>query len=141
MHWGSRAQSAAPPRSILPIDQVAQWLGLSSVSPLVLLASLLILIALSPILLVVFFGEYVHQLSESLVVPTRIVSSLSVGSALSMSAPPNATATWLISTDCRIAPSMLTWRWNGRFALLCYAVFLFQPRIPRLSTAVNQSAG
>ncbi|WP_170844687.1 hypothetical protein [Aliiruegeria lutimaris] len=116
---------------VLPTAEIAHWLELHSVSPWVFLASLPILvtlggqIALSPILLVVFFGELVYQLPELPADPTLIVYSLSVGWALGLSASPNATATLLVSAICRIPPTTLTWRWNGRYALLCYAVFLF----------------
>ncbi|NDR59301.1 hypothetical protein [Aliiruegeria sabulilitoris] len=115
---------------VLPTAEIAQWLELHSVSPWVFLAALPILvtlggqIALSPILLVVFFGELVHQLPELPADPTLIVFSLSIGWALGMSASPNATATLLVSAICKIPPTTLTWRWNSRYALLCYAAFL-----------------
>lgn len=38
-----------------------------------------------------------------------------------MTASPNATATLLISATTRIPPTTLTWFWNLRYALLCYA--------------------
>ncbi len=115
---------------VLPTEQIAHWLDLSSLSPWIFLAALPVLItlggqvALSPILLVVFFGELVYQLPVLPADPTLIVYSLSFGWALSMSASPNATATLLVSAICRIPPTTLTWRWNGRYALLCYVVFL-----------------
>ncbi|MDV7142195.1 hypothetical protein R3X27_05835 [Tropicimonas sp. TH_r6] len=115
---------------VLPTDQIAQWIDFSALSPWLFLAALPVLvtlggqIALSPILLVVFFGELVYRLPELPADPTLIVYSLSFGWALSMSASPNATATLLVSAICRIPPTTLTWRWNGRYALLCYAVFL-----------------
>lgn len=115
---------------VLPIDEIALRLELGSVSPWVFLAALPVLItlggqiALSPIMLVVFFGELVYQLPELPADPTLIVYALSVGWALSMSASPNATATLLVSAVCRIPPTTLTWHWNGRYALLCYLAFL-----------------
>jgi len=52
-----------------------------------------------------------------------IVFALGAGWALSMSASPNASATLLISGISGIAPTTLTWKWNGVYALLCLLVF------------------
>lgn len=115
---------------VLPTAEIAHWLELHSVAPWIFLASLPILVtlggqvALSPILLVVFFGELVYQLPTLPADPTLIVYALSIGWALGLSASPNATATLLVSAVCRIPPTTLTWRWNGRYALLCYLIFL-----------------
>ncbi len=116
--------------SVLPTDQIAQWLDLSSVPTWLFLAALPVIItaggqiALSPILMVVFFGELLGQMPALPADPTLIVYSLAFGWALSMSASPNATATLLISATCRIPPQTLTWKWNGAYAVLCYAAFL-----------------
>ena len=116
--------------SVLPTDDIAHWLDLSTVSAPLFLAALPVVItlggqiALSPILMVVFFGELLGQIPDLPADPTMIVFALSVGWALSMSASPNATATLLISATSGIPPKTLTWHWNGTYALLCYAAFV-----------------
>ena len=40
-----------------------------------------------------------------------------------MSASPNASATLLISGVTGIAPTTLTWRWNGQYSIVCFVVF------------------
>jgi len=77
-------------------------------------------VALSPILLVVLLGEALKGVPTLPTGDTQIVFALSVGWALSMSASPNATATLLISSTCRIPPTTLTWVWNLRYAVICY---------------------
>lgn len=115
--------------NILPIDEIAQWMGPSNLSGWLFLSSLPILItlggqiALSPIVFVVFLGEIITALPALPADPTLIVFALSVGWALSMTASPNATATLLISATCNIAPTTLTWRWNAHYALACYVIF------------------
>jgi hypothetical protein len=78
-------------------------------------------IALSPILLVVLLGEILRGVDTLPTGQAQILYALSVGWALSMTASPNATATLLISATTRILPTTLTWSWNLRYGLLCYA--------------------
>jgi len=116
--------------NILPTADIALWISPSDIPGWVFLAILPVLItlggqiALSPIVFVVFLGETITAFPALPANPTHIVFALSVGWALSMTASPNATATLLISATCNIPPTTLTWKWNGRYALACYLVFV-----------------
>ncbi len=111
---------------VLPMERMAAHFDPSAVSGWLFLASLPVLIvlggqvALSPILLVVLLGEAMGRLPELPAEQTHVAFALCVGWALSMSASPNATATLMVSAASGVPPTTLTWRWNGRYALLCY---------------------
>lgn len=115
---------------LLPIQTIATWLEGAQVAPFLFLAVLPLIItlggqiALSPIIFVVFLGGIMAELPVYPADPTLTVFALSFGWALSMTAAPNATATLLLSAASGIAPTTLTWRWNGLYAVLCYLVFL-----------------
>ncbi len=115
---------------VLPIAQAASHVDFGSIPAWAFLAALPVLItiggqiALSPIMLVVFLGQVIQSLPALPADPTHIVFALSAGWALSMFASPNATATLLIAATTRIPPTTLTWRWNLRYAGLCYLVFV-----------------
>lgn len=112
-----------------PIDVLAEamrsidlpvWLFLISLPIIITLCGQ---IALSPILVVVFLSSIFNQLPELPADPTLIVFALGAGWALSMTASPNASATLLISGITNIPPTTLTWRWNGRYSIICFLVF------------------
>ncbi|PYG33030.1 hypothetical protein [Pelagimonas varians] len=115
---------------VLPIEEISNHIDLSALPGWVFLACLPLLItlggqvAISPIMLVVFLGQVIQTLPVLPAEPTHIVFALSAGWAISMLASPNATATLLIAATSGIAPTTLTWRWNLRYAVLCYAVFV-----------------
>lgn len=115
---------------LTPTSFVAETLGIASMSPWLFLCLLPIIItlggqiALSPILVVVFLSAVINSLPVLPADPTLIVFSLGAGWAMSMTASPNASATLLISGITNIAPTTLTWRWNGLYALLCYGLFV-----------------
>ncbi|MEP0944312.1 MAG: hypothetical protein ABJH63_08755 [Rhizobiaceae bacterium] len=115
---------------LTPTSFVAETLGIASMSPWLFLCLLPIIItlggqiALSPILVVVFLAAVINSLPVLPADPTLIVFSLGAGWAMSMTASPNASATLLISGITNIAPTTLTWRWNGLYALLCYGLFV-----------------
>lgn len=115
---------------ILPVSDLATQLNLAAMPGWLFLAMLPVLItlggqvALSPILIVVFLGEVFQAIPNLPATPTQIVFALSAGWSLSMTASPNATATLLISSTCGIPPTKLTWKWNGHYALMCYAVLV-----------------
>lgn len=114
---------------LAPIDVLANYLEVLNVPSWLLLISLPVIInlcgqiALSPILVVVFLSSVINQLPVLPADPNLIVFALGAGWALSMTASPNASATLLISGISGIAPTTLTWRWNGVYALMCFAVF------------------
>ena len=114
---------------LAPIDLLADamqsldlpvWLFLMSLPVIITLCGQ---IALSPILIVVFLSSIFNQLPVLPADPTLIVFALGAGWALSMSASPNASATLLISGITGIAPTTLTWRWNGRYSMICFVAF------------------
>lgn len=120
---------------VLPFAEIAHRFDIGSMPGWVFLSILPMLvvlggqIALSPILVVVLLGEVMKAIPVLPADPTMIVFALSAGWALSMSASPNATATLLISATTGIAPTTLTWRWNLRYALICYTAFVILFRI------------
>ncbi len=101
-------------------EQIPAWLFLSSLPVLISLCGQ---IALSPLMVVVFLSAIMRELPGLPADPSHIVFAMGAGWALSMTASPNATATILISGTCGIAPTTLTWRWNGIYALICLATF------------------
>ena len=114
---------------LAPVDALATYLEVMNIPSWALLISLPIIItlcgqiALSPILVVVFLSSVLNQLPILPADPNLIVFALGAGWALSMTASPNASATLLISSVSGIAPTTLTWRWNGIYALMCFALF------------------
>ena len=104
----------------LQIGEMPEWLFLCLLPIIINLCGQ---IALSPILVVVFLSAVLNSLPELPAGPTLIVFALGAGWAMSMSASPNASATLLISSITNIAPTTLTWRWNGVYSLMCYVVF------------------
>ena len=79
---------------------------------------------MSPIMVVVFLSAVINELPVLPADPSLIVFALGAGWALSMTASPNASATLLIAAVTKIAPTTLTWRWNGTYALICYLSFV-----------------
>ena len=114
---------------LLPVSSYAHALGINAMPDWLFLIVLPVIItlggqiALSPILIVVFLSAIINQLPVLPADPNLIVFSLGAGWAMSMAASPNASATLLISGITGVAPTTLTWRWNGVYALMCYSVF------------------
>lgn len=112
----------------LPTAAWAEAMDLASVPGWLFLAALPVLItlggqvALSPILIVVFIGQMLQGVEALPTGHLQIYLALCFGWALSMTASPNATATLVISGACNIPATRLTWAWNLRYGLLCYAV-------------------
>lgn len=104
----------------MALTGVPDWLFLMVLPVLITLGGQ---IALSPILVVVFLAAIINQLPVLPADPSLIVYALGAGWAMSMTASPNASATLLISGITGVTPTTLTWRWNGRYALICYALF------------------
>lgn len=124
---GFVGQAAA---ELAPVSAFATWLNLESAPAWVFLAALPALItlggqlALSPIMVVVFLSAVINELPALPADPSLIVFALGAGWALSMTASPNASATLLIAAVTKIAPTTLTWRWNGAYALVSYLSFV-----------------
>ncbi len=107
---------AAELAAFLRVDAMPDFVLLSLIPPVLSLVSLL---ALSPIMMAVFFGSLFAALPEMPADPTLIAFSISCGWALSMVFSPFATVTLLIDRITGIPARRLTWGWNIGFALLC----------------------
>ena len=114
---------------IAPIDLLANYLTVLDVPKWAFLIAIPIIItlcgqiALSPLIVVVFLSSIFNQLPNLPADPSLLIFAMGAGWALSMTASPNASATLLISGVTGIAPTTLTWRWNGAYALMCFAAF------------------
>lgn len=104
----------------LDVHPVPEWIILVSLPAIILACGQ---IALSPILVVVFLGSILNQIDVPVADPNLVFFALGSGWALSMLASPNASATLLLSGITRIPPTVLTWRWNGLYAAMCFTAF------------------
>mgnify|MGYP007027635764 CR=1 FL=1 len=121
---GVVAASLIPARALaqaLNLDAVPHYLLLSALPPLLALVSLL---ALSPIMLAVFFGSLFAALPKLPADPTLIAFALSCGWALSMTGSPFATVVLMIDRVGGIPPRRTTWAWNLGFTVLCALVMV-----------------
>lgn len=104
--------------NLLDIESMPGWLFLAILPVIITLGGQ---IALSPIMIVVFIGQLLQGLASLPAATEHVFLALSIGWALGMTASPNATATLLISGACNIPATRLTWSWNLRYGLVCYA--------------------
>ena len=117
--------------TLIPAEGLARFLGLDAMPDFVFLSLLpvavaaLSLLALSPIMMAVFFGSLIGGLPVLPADPTLIALAISCGWALSMTFSPFATVVLLIDRVGGIAPRRLTWQWNLGFTVL--AAFALVP--------------
>ncbi|MCP1199555.1 hypothetical protein [Notoacmeibacter sp. MSK16QG-6] len=110
--------------AILPSQEIAAAIGLDGMPDFVLLTLLPILIAvisllaLSPIMLAVFFGTIFGSLPSLPADPTLLALSISCGWSLSMTMSPFATVVLQISRMGRIPATTLTFRWQWLFTVV-----------------------
>lgn len=111
----------------IPAEAVADFLHLDSLPDFVLLAlipptlAVFSLLALSPIMMAVFFGTLFAALPVLPADPTLIAFAISCGWALSMTFSPFATVILMIERVAGIPTTRLTWGWNFIFTLICTA--------------------
>jgi hypothetical protein len=116
--------------ALIPAAAWADVLGLDALPDFVFLAllpvaiALLSLLALSPIMMAVFFGSLLGSLPVMPADPTLTALAVSCGWALSMTFSPFATVVLLINRMSGIPPRFLTWRWNLVFTLLAGAALV-----------------
>lgn len=116
--------------AIIPFDAWSNYLGLSTMPHFLFLSLLpitiavLSLLALSPIMMAVFFGSLIGGLPVLPADPTLIALSISCGWGLSMTFSPFATVVLLMQRTGEIPGTTLTFRWNTVFTILA-AVCLF----------------
>ena len=110
--------------ALIPAAAWARFLGLDAMPDFVFLSLLpvsvaaLSLLALSPIMMAVFFGSLIGSLPVLPADPTLIALAISCGWALSMTLSPFATVVLLINRVGGIPPRRLTWQWNPAFTVL-----------------------
>lgn len=116
--------------SLLPAKELAHVLNLAAMPHFVLLSALppllalVSLLAVSPIMLAVFFGSLFAALPVLPADPTLIAFALSCGWALAMTGSPFATVVLMIDRVGGIPPRRTTWGWNLVFTLLCAAALV-----------------
>lgn len=116
--------------AMVPAGQLAAALGLSTMPDFLLLSAIpvviatLSLLALSPIVMAVFFGSLFGSLPEMPADPTLIALSVSCGWAVSVTFSPFATPILLISPIGNLPATRLSWGWNLLFTLLAAAALV-----------------
>jgi hypothetical protein len=110
--------------TLIPAEALARFLGLDAMPDFVFLSLLpvavaaLSLLALSPIMMAVFFGSLIGSLPVLPADPTLTALAISCGWALSMTLSPFATVVLLIDRVGGIPPRRLTWQWNFTYTVL-----------------------
>jgi len=116
--------------ALIPAEAVANFLSLDALPDFVFLSllpvavSALSLLALSPIMMAVFFGSLIGSLPIPPADPTLTALAISCGWALSMTVSPFATVVLLINRVGGIPTRRLTWQWNLVFGLLAAAALV-----------------
>ena len=114
---------------LAPTDLLAGWLDNANLQPWVLIAlipAITVLggqIALSPMMMVVFLSAVISELPALPAAPEHIAIALAAGWMLTLTGAPNATGALLISGATGIAPTTVTWRWNGAYSLAALSLF------------------
>lgn len=109
--------------ALIPAQSVAAVLGLDAMPDFVLLSilpvalSVFSLLALSPIMMAVFFGSLFGSLPVMPADPTLIALSISCGWAVSMTFSPFATVVLMTNRVGGIPGRTLTWGWNLGFSV------------------------
>jgi hypothetical protein len=114
--------------SLVPAQALAAALHLDAIPDFALLAlipaalALLGLLAVSPIMMAIFFGSLFGALPVLPADPTLLAFSISCGWALSMTFSPFATVVLLINRVGGVPARRLTWEWNLGFTALAAAM-------------------
>jgi len=121
--------------ALIPAAEWAEALGLEAWPGWLFLLSLsvgvavLSQLALSPIMMAVFFGSLIASIPELPADVTWAALAISCGWALSMTASPFATVVLLIAQATGHTGRELTWKWNWRFSLLTVGILAVAFRI------------
>jgi hypothetical protein len=116
---------------LVPAAALADWVGLDAMPGWVFLLAIaagvaaLAQLALTPIMMAVFFGSLLGALPSLPASPTLTALAISAGWALSMTCSPFASAVLLLTRMTGHSGTRLTWHWNGAFsafALMTLAV-------------------
>ena len=109
--------------ALVPIEALSHLLQPQVVPGWVFLAALPLLLAVtghlavSPIMMAVFFGSVLGALPQLPAEPTLVALALACGWALSMNAAPFSAVVLLTAQVTGIRATTLTWRWNLPYAL------------------------
>ncbi len=109
---------------LVPAAAVADWLGLDAMpgwmflSAIPLAVAALSQLALSPIMMAVFFGTLLGALPELPASPTLTALAISTGWALSMTCSPFASVVLILTRVAGHSGTELTYRWNAAFSAL-----------------------
>ena len=117
--------------ALVPAAEIAEALGFETLpdwiflSGLAIAVALLSQLALSPIMMAVFFGALLGALPVLPADPTLTALALSAGWALSMTCSPFASIVIMLTTFTGHSGARLTWMWNTPFtiAALCALIF------------------
>jgi hypothetical protein len=119
---GTAAAALAPVEAIaagLALESVPGWLFLLALPVLIILSAI---IAVSPMMTVVFLGSVISALPVLPVDPNLIALAFGAGWALALTAAPNSTGAIFLSSATGIKVTTRTWRWNGVYSLAALAV-------------------
>ena len=114
---------------LAPVEVLAAWTDSAHLAPWMIVALIPLVItlagqiALSPMMMVVFLAAVMSALPELPAQPEHIAIALAAGWMLSLTASPNATGALLIAGATGIAPTTITWKWNGVYSLAALAAF------------------
>ena len=114
---------------LAPVEALAAWTENAHLAPWMIVALIPLVItlggqiALSPMMMVVFLAAVMSALPALPAAPEHIAIALAAGWMLSLTASPNATGALLISGATGIAPTTITWKWNGAYSLSALTVF------------------
>lgn len=109
---------------LVSAETLAAWIGLEAIPGWLFLLGIalgvaaLSQLALSPIMMAVFFGSLLGALPSLPASPTLTALAISTGWALSMTCSPFASVVLLLSRMTDHPGTRLTWRWNGAFTAL-----------------------
>lgn len=107
---------------LIPAEQLADWVGLDQIPAWIFLTgtavavALLSQLALSPIMMAVFFGSVLGALPSLPADPTLTALAISTGWSLSMTCAPFASVVILLTRLTGKPGTVLTYRWNTGFS-------------------------
>jgi hypothetical protein len=113
--------------ALVPGPELAAWIGLGAMPAWLFLTSIplavaaLAQLALSPIMMAVFFGSVLGGIPDLPASPTLTALAISTGWALSMTCSPFASVVILLTRITGHPGARLTWAWNTGFSLLAVA--------------------
>lgn len=116
--------------ALVPSEVVAAVAAPEVLPPVLLLALLPLAVvlathlALTPIVMAVFLGTALGGIAPLPVAPELLILALSGGWALAFTASPFASGALILNRMTGIAATDLTWRWNGLYSVLAYALLV-----------------